>query len=92
MVPKACIGRKLNTPWKSDRKFKKFQVCAKDKYSGEVKNIHFGDNRFEDFTQHRDKTRRANYLSRSAGIKDGQGRLTKDNPGSANFWARKKLW
>jgi hypothetical protein len=31
-------------------------------------------------------------MKRSAGIRDKEGRLTKDNPGSANYWARKVLW
>lgn len=36
--------------------------------------------------------RKANYLKRSAGIRDKSGRLTKDNKLSANYWARKTLW
>jgi hypothetical protein len=41
---------------------------------------------------HGDLKRRANYLTRSAGIKDGKGRLTKDNPEFANYHARRLLW
>ena len=33
--------------------------------------IHFGDKKMKDFTQHHDKNRKKNYLTRSAGIKDG---------------------
>ena len=33
-----------------------------------------------------------NYLSRSGGITDKNGKLTKNNPLSANYWARRYLW
>ena len=36
--------------------------------------------------------RKANYLKRSAGIRDKSGRLTKNNKLSANYWARRTLW
>ena len=35
---------------------------------------------------------RANYLRRSAGIVDGEGNPTKDNPLSPNYWSRRVLW
>jgi hypothetical protein len=41
---------------------------------------------------HGDKERRKNYLTRTAKIKDGKGKLTKDNPSSANYHARRVLW
>jgi len=65
------------------------------------KLIHFGDADSEHYRDrtgiwssldHNDKTRRANYLKRSAGIRDGKGQLTKDNPMSPNFHSRKILW
>ena len=46
----------------------------------------------QDFTQHKDKARRENYLKRSGGIKDKSGRLTADNKNSANYWSRTILW
>lgn len=80
---------KLNNPVRSTRPNKKYMVCAKDKYTGQVKTIHFGDKRYKhNYSQ---KAWRS-YMTRSAGIRDKQGRLTKDNPGSANYWARKVLW
>ena len=36
--------------------------------------------------------RRKSYLSRSAGIKNKAGELTKNNPNYANYWSRKYLW
>lgn len=62
------------------------------KKGDEVKLVKFGLRGMEDFTQHKDPERRKNYLSRSAGIKDKSGKLTKDDPFSANHWARKVLW
>jgi len=65
------------------------------------KTIHFGDinlQHFEDKTKllpkklnHNDKTRRKNYLTRSAGIKSKKG-LTKNDPNSANYHSRRILW
>ena len=82
----------------SSRKDKKLMVKVGDKI------IHFGGDprknvqHFKDKTEiwksldHGDKTRRQNYLLRSASINDGMGNLTKDNPLSANFHARRILW
>jgi hypothetical protein len=57
-----------------------------------VKLLHFGDSSMSDYTKHKDKKRKANYLARSGGIKDKDGNLTKDNILSKNFWARSILW
>ena len=80
---------------RSSRPGKKLMVVV------DGKTIHFGDSSMEHFRDrtgiwkskdHGDKKRRANYLARTAGIKDGQGRFTKDNPSSANFHSRNILW
>jgi len=48
----------------STRKFKKYMVLKPDgKWS------HFGDIRYEDFTQHFDDKRKENYLARAENIK-----------------------
>ncbi|MEC8306797.1 MAG: hypothetical protein VXZ72_02945, partial [Chlamydiota bacterium] len=57
-----------------------------------IKLVHFGQKGYEDFTQHKDKKRQKNYLTRSAGIRNKSGKLTKDDPFSPNYWARRKLW
>lgn len=68
---------------------KKMVVAKKgDKY----KLVKFGYRGMEDYTQHKDKDRRKNYLSRSGGIRNGSGQLTKDDVFSPNFWSRKNLW
>jgi hypothetical protein len=65
------------------------------------KTIDFGDIRYSHFKDksgihknldHNDSKRRKNYLTRTAGIKDGKGNLTKDNPESPNYHARRILW
>ena len=62
------------------------------KKGDEVKLVRFGLRGMEDYTQHHDEKRRANYLARSGGIRNKSGELTKNDPFSANYWARKELW
>jgi hypothetical protein len=69
---------------------KKMRVLAKK--GDKVKIVNFGQKGYEDFTQHNDLKRRENYLKRSAGIRNKEGKLTKDDKFSANYWARKELW
>lgn len=70
-------------------KGKKLTVYVRDPETSEVKQIHFGDS---DYRHNYSKKARQSYLARSAGIRDGDGELTKDNPLSANFWSRRVLW
>jgi len=79
---------------KSDKKNKKLKVVVNNKI------IHFGDIRYQHFKDktgihknldHGDKDRRKNYLNRSSFQKNKDG-LTKDNPSSANYHARRILW
>ncbi len=57
-----------------------------------IKVVAFGHKDYQDFRQHKDAKRRANYLKRSAGIRGKGGKLTKDDKFSANYWARRVLW
>ena len=84
MIPKNCIGKPLEEPFKSNRKNKKLQVCVETK-EGKVKNIHFGDSRYEDFTQHKDKKIRESFRARFKcdDIMDKE---------KASFWACEELW
>jgi hypothetical protein len=70
----------------STRKGKKYML----EYDG--KTIHFGARGMSDYTMHKDKKRRENYLRRSKAIRDKHGRLTYNNKRSANYWARTLLW
>jgi len=80
----------LYKPTKSSKKGKKMMVYVmKD---GKKRLIHFGDSSMKDFTQHKDEARRKSYLARSGGIRNKQGKLTKNDKNSANYWSRKVLW
>ena len=84
------MDKKLYTPFPSKLPSKKFSVYVmKD---GKKRLIHFGASDYEDYTQHQNKDRRKAYLARSAGIRNKQGKLTKDDKNSSNYWSRKYLW
>lgn len=70
----------------------KHKMVVLAKKGDEVKKVGFGLRGYEDYTQHGSEKRRKNYLTRSAGIRDKSGNLTKDDKFSANYWARTKLW
>ena len=52
------------------------------------KKIHFGDNRYQDYTQHKDPKRKENYINRHAKNED----WSKSNIASAGFMSRYVLW
>lgn len=80
----------LYKPVHSDKKGKKGMVYVmKD---GKKRLIHFGDSSMKDFTQHKDEKRRKSYLARSGGIRNKEGKLTKNDKNSANYWSRKVNW
>lgn len=81
------FNKPVNAPKDSP---KKKMVLAKK--GEEVKLVQFGQKGYEDFTQHKDPKRRENYLKRSAGIKNKDGKPTKDDVFSPNYWARRALW
>ena len=80
---------------KSTRPLKKLMVRVGNKV------IHFGDTRYGHFKDktgiwksldHGDKARRKQYRQRTANIRDGDGELTRNDPHSANYHARRVLW
>ena len=80
---------------KSTRSDKKLMTIVNNK------KVHFGSSAMDHFKDktgiwkskdHNDAERRTSYLARSAGIKDGQGKLTKDDPTSPNYHSRRILW
>ncbi|GAB5412156.1 MAG: hypothetical protein ChlgKO_12700 [Chlamydiales bacterium] len=81
----------LNKPVKSDSKSKKMMVLATKMVDGEkrVKLVHFGA---VGYGHNYSTEAKKNYLARSAGIRNKAGELTKNDPWSANYWARKILW
>jgi len=65
------------------------------------KTINFGDSSMEHYKDktgiwkskdHLDNKRRKSYLARSGGIKNKEGKLTKNDPNSPNYHSRKILW
>ena len=83
-------NKPLYKPRKSTRAGKKGMVYVmKD---GSKRLIHFGDSSMSDFTKHKDKKRQKNYLDRSGGIRNKEGKLTKDDKNSANYWSRRINW
>lgn len=76
-----------NKPVASDKKEKKMMVLAKK--GDEVRLIHFGQ---KGYKHNYSPEAKQNYLTRSAGIRNKSGQLTKDDPFSPNYWARKVLW
>ena len=63
---------------------KKYRIC--DPIS--KKWVNFGQLGYEDYTRHKDKTRRHNYLTRTAGMRGNW----KSNKYSANNLSRKITW
>lgn len=59
------------------------------KKGDEVKLVHFGQKGYQ---HNYSPEAKQNYLTRSAGIRNKSGELTKDDPFSPNYWARKVLW
>jgi len=76
----------LYKPEKSKRKGKKFAVKTKKGI------IHFGDDRYFDYTQHKDEKRREAYCKRAKGIKNKKGELTYKDKDTANYWSYNYLW
>ncbi len=76
-----------NQPVDSDRAGKKKMVLVKR--GDRVKLVHFGQ---QGYRHNYSEEAKRNYLRRSAGIKGKDGRPTKDDPFSPNYWARKVLW
>ena len=83
------MDKDLYKPFKSTAKNKMFSVYVKDEKTGKPKKIHFGDSRYK---QNQTPEQRKNYIARASKIKDGKGRLTKDNKNSPNYWSMRNLW
>ena len=71
---------------------KKYFVYVKADNKKGYKKIGFGHKDYQDFTQHKDEKRRANYLKRAKGIKNKDGKLTWKDKNTPNYWAVHYLW
>ena len=56
------------------------------------KRVNFGSSKYEDYLVHKEEERRQKYLKRAKAIKNKQGKLTFENPQSANYWSINLLW
>jgi len=75
---------------RSKRKNKKWLVVLEDSNGTQV--IHFGDLRYQDYTQHKDIARRDSYRARARAIRNKKGVLTIEDPLSPNAWSYYVLW
>ena len=92
---------KATEKWKKDRplykpvhslvKGKKGSVYVK-KDGGGKRLIHFGDASMTDKRKGASKAQQKSYLARSGGIRNKEGKLTKNDKNSANYWSRKINW
>lgn len=71
---------------KGTAKNKKWKAIFYDDKGKKIKTVQFGDNRYEDYTQHKDKERRSKYLTRHK--KD----LEKGDYKSAGYLSYYILW
>lgn len=78
------LGKKRGKIYRSTNKNKKYMIYDDIRH----KYVSFGQMEYEDYTKHKNKTRRKNYLTRSAKIKGNWKR----NPFSPNNLSRKILW
>ena len=54
--------------------------------------LKYAGNSLDKKLNHLDDKRRENYLKRSANIKNKEGKLTRNDPKSPNYHARRVLW
>lgn len=59
---------------------------------GAKRLIHFGDSSMTDKKKGASKAQQKSYLARSGGIRNKEGKLTKNDKNSANYWSRKINW
>jgi hypothetical protein len=78
------LGKKHGNLFRSTKKEKKYMVYDPKN----EKWVHFGQVGYQDYTRHKNKTRRKNYLTRSRGMKGHW----KSNKYSANNLAMHVLW
>ena len=91
MKTMVVIQKPLYKPVHSSKKGKKGMVYVKGD-GGAKRLIHFGDASMTDKNKGASKAQQKSYLARSGGIRNKEGKLTKDDKNSANYWSRKINW
>ena len=59
---------------------------------GSKRLIHFGDSSMTDKRKGASEAQQKSYLARSGRIRNKEGKLTKNDKNSANYWSRKVNW
>ena len=91
---------KATEKWKKDKPLYKpvHSLVAGKKGSvyvlkdGKKRLIHFGQAGAPDKRKGASKAQQKSYLARSGGIRNKEGKLTKNDKNSANYWSRKINW
>jgi len=73
---------------KSDKAPYKYTAVVKNKSTGRENTINFGNRNYEDYTTHKDETRKSSYIARHKsrenwGVSGGN---------TAGFWSKNLLW
>tara|TARA_R110000822_G_scaffold104844_1_gene231995 strand:+ start:1286 stop:1555 length:270 start_codon:yes stop_codon:yes gene_type:complete len=89
-MSKDTEDKPLYKPVKSTRKGKKGMVYVMK--GGKKVLIHFGDSSMTDFKSGASEAQKKSYLARSGGIRNKEGKLTKNDKNSANYWSRRVNW
>jgi len=74
----------------SNRKYKKWKATIKSK-DGVNKVIHYGDNRYEDYTMHKDDKRKQRYITRNMNQFEAWA-FNRENLLKPAFYAKWLLW
>tara|TARA_R110002167_G_C12338627_1_gene620918 strand:+ start:261 stop:542 length:282 start_codon:yes stop_codon:yes gene_type:complete len=83
-------SKPLYKPVHSSKSGKKGMVYVMK--GGKKRLIHFGDSSMTDKRKGASAAQQKSYLARSAGIKNKEGKLTKNDKNSANYWSRRVNW
>ena len=90
----AVITRSTKVNQSIDSRNKKYTAFVFDKHA-RYKVIHFGAKSYSDYTIHKDKVRKNNYIKRHSAMCTSTSRVpTQDwnDPNTAGFWSRWLLW
>ena len=83
-------NKPLYKPVHSSKSGKKGMVYVMK--GGSKRLIHFGDSSMTDKRKGASKAQQKSYLARSGGIRNKEGKLTKNDKNSANYWSREINW
>ena len=78
-------NKPLYKPYKSSKAGKDGMVYVKSKGDGK-RLLHFGDSSMPNNTS---AAAKKSYMARSGGIRNKEGKLTKNDRNSANYWSRR---